>query len=126
MSYNLWFPAHLNQREANHCPSITNITRKYALYRLLLAIFLSGSYQFFTVDPVAWYVCQGKGRNMLSGIRILVPKFPKFYKKPDRRQPESREGAEPEEKREDEYKEQEVDFPAIFQSPKQTSNQVLT
>jgi hypothetical protein len=37
------------------------------------------------------------------GIRILVPKFPKFYKKPYRRQPESQEGAEPEEKREDEY-----------------------
>jgi hypothetical protein len=44
------------------------------------------------------------------GIRILVPKFPKFYKKPNRRRPESQEGAEPEERREDEYKVQEVDF----------------
>ena len=60
------------------------------------------------------------------GIRILVQKLPKFYKKPDRRQPESQKGAEPEEKREDEYKVQEVDFPAIFQYPKQTSYQVLT
>src|SRR2546428_4966640 len=47
------------------------------------------------------------------GIRILVPKFPKSYNKPHRRQPESQKGAEPEEKREDEYKVQEVDFPAI-------------
>jgi hypothetical protein len=41
-----------------------------------------------------------------KGISILVPKFPKGYKRPERRQPEQ--GAE--EKQEDEYKVREVDF----------------
>jgi hypothetical protein len=44
------------------------------------------------------------------GIRILVPKFPKFYKKPDRRKSKRGDEAGSEEKREDEYNVKEVDF----------------
>jgi N-terminal domain of anti-restriction factor ArdC len=45
-----------------------------------------------------------------KGISILVPKFPKSYKKPERRQLRTKEDGHPEQKPEDEYKVKEVDF----------------
>lgn len=45
-----------------------------------------------------------------KGISILVPKFPKFYKKPERRQARTQEDEHSEQQPEDEYKVKEVDF----------------
>src|SRR5437588_2566869 len=45
-----------------------------------------------------------------KGISILYPKFPKGYKKPERRQARTQEADHPEQQPEEEYKVKEVDF----------------